>query len=64
MGMRILMDLISSKNGDELFEKVKKLLNKFGITVYREDGSTKDIYTLLCEIAEVLNKEWYKCKKS
>ena len=55
MGMRILMDLLSSKNGDELFEKVNKLLGKFGIAVYNADGSVKDLYTVLCEIAEVWN---------
>ena len=55
--MRILMDLLASKDGDELFEKVQKLLNKFGVTVYNSDGSVKDLYTVICEIAEVLNKE-------
>lgn len=55
--MKILMDLLSSKNGDELFEKVKGLLDKFGINVYSEDGSVKDTYTVLCEVAEVWNKE-------
>lgn len=57
MGMRILMDLISSKNGDELFEKVTEILKRFGISMYNEDGSYKDTYTLLCEIAEVWNKD-------
>ena len=51
------MDLMSSKDGDELFEKVQKLLSKFGITVYNTDGSVKDLYTVLCEVAEVWNKE-------
>ena len=53
--MKILMDLLSSKNGDELFEKVQKLLDKYGIAVYKEDGSIKDLYTVLCEVAEVWN---------
>lgn len=57
MGMRMLMDLISSKNGDELFEKVTEILKRFGISMYNEDGLYKDTYTLLCEIAEVWNKE-------
>ena len=57
MGMRILMDLLSSKNGDELFEKVTEILKRFGITMYNEDGVCKDTYTLLCEVAEVWNKE-------
>lgn len=56
MTLGVLMDLIASKDGDELFEKVKELLGKFGITVYNEDGSVKDIYTVLCEVAEVMNK--------
>ena len=55
--MKILMDLLSSKNGDELFEKVQKLLGKFGIAVYNSDGTVKDLYTVLCEIVEILNKE-------
>lgn len=55
--MKILMDLLSSKNGDELFEKVLEILIRFGISMYNEDGSYKDTYTLLCEIAEVWNKE-------
>ena len=55
--MKILMDLIASKNGDELFEKVEKLLDKFGISMYDTDGSIKDTYTVLCEVAEVWNKE-------
>ena len=54
--MKILMDLLSSKNGDELFEKVQTLLNKFGISVYDAGGSVKDVYTVLCEVAEILNK--------
>ena len=58
MGIRILMDLMSSKDGDELFEKVQKLLSKFGITTHNADGSVKDLYIILCEVAEVLNKEW------
>lgn len=55
--MRILMDLLSSKNGDELFEKVTEILKRFGISMCNEDGSYKDTHTLLCEIAEVWNKE-------
>lgn len=57
MGLGIFVDLLSSKNGDELFEKVKKLLDKFGISVYNADGTIKDTYTVICEVAEVLNKE-------
>jgi hypothetical protein len=53
--MKILVDLLSSKNGDELFEKVQKLLDKFGINVCNADGTVKDLYTVLCEVAEVMN---------
>ena len=62
MGMRILMDLMDSKNGDELCGKVTKILSHFGISVLNADGSYKDTYTLLCEIAEVWNKdtEWLR----
>jgi hypothetical protein len=55
--MKILMDLLSSKNGDELFEKVQTLLGKFGIVVCNSDGTVKDLHTLCCEVVEVLNKE-------
>lgn len=52
-----LMGLMSSKNGDELFEKVGNLLVQFDISVYNDDGSVKDLYTLCCDAAEVLNKD-------
>ena len=57
MKLGVLMDLMAIEDGDELFEKVKKLLSKFGIDVYSADGSVKDMYTVLCEVAEVWNKE-------
>ena len=44
-----------SKDGDELFEKVSEILNRFGITVADSNGNVKDLYTVLCEVAEVLN---------
>lgn len=52
-----LMSLMSSKNGDELFENTSELLKRIGVSVYNEDGSYKDTYTLICEIAEVWNKD-------
>jgi hypothetical protein len=55
MNMFELINLLSSKDGDELFEKVKEILSRFGITVYNEDGSVKDLYTVVCEVAEVIN---------
>lgn len=57
MGMFELIDLISSKNGDELFEKVTEILKHLGITTMNEDGSVKDLYMVLCEVAKVMNKE-------
>lgn len=57
MGFKILADLMSSKDGDELCSKVTEILNRFGISVLNEDGSYKDTHTLLCEIAEVWNEE-------
>lgn len=57
MKLKELMDLLSSKDGDELFEKTSEILKRLGVSVYNEDGSYKDTHTLLCEIAEVWNKE-------
>lgn len=57
MGMFELLDLMSSKDGDELFDKTSELLKNIGVSVYNEDGSYKDTHTLLCEIAEVWNKK-------
>lgn len=57
MKLKELIDMMSSKDGDELFEKASEFLKRIGVSVYNEDGSYKDTYTLLCEIAEVLNKE-------
>lgn len=57
MNMFELINLLSSKDGNELFEKVKEILSRFGISVYKEDGSVKDLYTVVCEVAEVMNRE-------
>lgn len=57
MGLRIIADLMNSKDGDELCGKVTEILKRFGISVLNADGLYKDTYTLLCEIAEVWNKE-------
>lgn len=56
MGMFEIITLLSSKNGDELFEKTSEILKRVGISMYNEDGSYKDTYTLICEISEVWNK--------
>lgn len=57
MGLRIIMDFLSSKDGDELFEKVSKVLSRFGITTTDSDGNVRNLYDVLCDVAEVLNKE-------
>lgn len=57
MNMFELINLLSSKDGDELFEKVKEILSRFGISVYNADGSVKDLYAVVCEVAEVMNRE-------
>ena len=56
MGMFELIDLMSSKNGDELFEKVASILIQYEISTFKDDGTVKDLYTLCCDMAEVLNK--------
>ena len=56
MGMFEIITLLSSKNGDELFEKTSEILKRVGISMYNEDGSYKDTYTLICEISEVWNR--------
>lgn len=55
--MKEIIDVMTSKNGDELFESVVGILNRLGISMYNEDGSYKDTYTLICEIAKVWNKD-------
>ena len=50
------MNLLSRKTGDEMFELLKKILGDKGITVYHENGSVKDLYTLSCEFAKAINK--------
>ena len=57
MGLRIIMDFLSSKDGDELFEKVTEILSRFGITTTDSDGNVRNLYDVLCDVAEVLNKE-------
>ena len=56
MGMFELLDLMSSKDGDELFEKVTAILMQYGITIYNNDGSIKDLYTICSEVAALMNK--------
>ena len=56
MGMFEIMNLLSSKDGDELFDKIKDVFNRMGIDVYNEDYSVKDLYQVACELVEVMNK--------
>lgn len=58
MGIFEILDLIESKDGNELFEKVKNLLGRLGIDIYNEDGSVKDVHTVCCELAEAREREW------
>ncbi len=51
-----LMDLISSKDGNELFEKIVEILAHFDIEVVDENGDDKSFYMLCCDVAKVLNK--------
>lgn len=55
--MKEIIDVMTSQNGDELVESVTEILKHFGISMCNADGSYKDTYTLLCEVAEVWNKE-------
>ena len=55
MGMFDIINLLASKDGNEAFEKVKEILENVGIDVYNEDGSVKDLYTVIREVAEVWN---------
>jgi hypothetical protein len=43
MGMFEIISLMSSKDGDELFLKVAALLDRFGIDVFNEDGSVRNV---------------------
>lgn len=56
MNFKELIDIMSCKDGNELYEKTSELLKCIGISMLNEDGSYKDVHTLLCEIAEVWNK--------
>ena len=57
MKLKDFIDVMASRDGDELFEKTSEILKRIGVSMYNEDGSYKDTYTLLCEIYDVWNKE-------
>lgn len=52
-----VLSLKSCKDGNELFLKVTDILGQYGIDVFNGDMSVKDLYTLCCDMAEVMNKE-------
>jgi hypothetical protein len=57
MKLKDMVDLMSCKEGYELFDKIEEILNNLGISVYDENGKMKDLYVLCCDVAEVLNKD-------
>ena len=42
---------------DGFFEKATEIFGRFGIAIKDSNDNVKDLYTLLCEVAEVWNKE-------
>ena len=56
MGLKIIMEFLSSKDGDELFEKTTNILWRYGLTTTDSDGNVRNLYDVLCDVAEVLNK--------
>ena len=56
MKLKDLIDVMSCKNGDELCEKVIDILWKVGISATDENGDFKDLYTLCCDVSDVLSK--------
>ena len=56
MSILEIVNLMSSKTGDELFQKLTEIFNNMSISVKNENGSIKDLYTISCEVADVLNK--------
>lgn len=52
-----ILNIMQSKDGDELFLNVADILKRFGVTVTNCDGTVKDLRTLCGEAAEVMNKE-------
>ena len=56
MKIKELIDIMSCKEGYELFDKIVETLNGLNIDIYRKDGTIKDLYEVCCEVAEVWNK--------
>ena len=57
MKLKELIDIMSCRDGRELYHKVEEILAKLGIDTCREDGTVKSLYEVCCDVAEVLNKE-------
>jgi hypothetical protein len=57
MKLKELIDIMSCKDGRELYYKVEEILKGFGIDTCYEDGTIKGLYEVCCDVAEVLNKE-------
>lgn len=57
MKLKELIDIISCKEGHEMFDKIEEILNGFNISVYRKDGTMKNLYEVCYDVVEVLNKE-------
>ena len=57
MKLKELIEIMSCKEGYEIFDKIEEILKGFNISVYRENGTIKDLYELCCDVAEVLNKD-------
>ena len=55
MKLKELIDIMSCKEGHEMFDKIEEILNEFNISVYRKDGTMKNLYEVCCDVAEVLN---------
>lgn len=51
-----LMAIMSCKDGDELFERIVRILEHFDIEAVDEDGNDKSFYRLCCDVSDVLNK--------
>lgn len=51
MKLKELIDIMSCKEGYELFNKIEEVLNSVGIDVYRKDGTIKDLYEVLRDVA-------------
>lgn len=55
MKLKELIDIMSCRDGRELYYNVEEILKNFGIDTCREDGTIKSLYEVCCDVAEVLN---------